>query len=127
MIGSGGSSGSQWHIFPAFSGGFFLCAPLRTNEQNEQTNEHTHTRLHSSVDSRVHLFVHASLHSSAHSSVSPMRETKTTLGVFFERLKKHHAVIVAAMQAKQNADEKHAVALRKSIEDLAQYYPEQKP
>jgi len=32
-----------------------------------------------------------------------------------------------AMQAKQNADEKHAVALRKSIEDLAQYYPEQKP
>jgi nickel superoxide dismutase len=55
------------------------------------------------------------------------QRVKSSQKDYVERLKKHHAVIVAAMQAKQNADEKHAVALRKSIEDLAQYYPEQKP
>ena len=43
-----------------------------------------------------------------------------------ERLKKHHAVIVAAMKAKQNADVKFALALKKSIEALASYYPEHK-
>lgn len=42
---------------------------------------------------------------------------------YVERLKKHHAVIVAAMKAKQNADEKVVLALQKCIEDLAPYYP----
>ena len=55
------------------------------------------------------------------------QRVKSSQKDYVERLKKHHAVIVAAMQAKQNADEKHAVALRKSIEDLAQYYPDHKP
>jgi nickel superoxide dismutase len=41
-----------------------------------------------------------------------------------ERLQKHHAVIVAAMQAKQNADMKYATALKESIEALSSYYPE---
>jgi nickel superoxide dismutase len=41
-----------------------------------------------------------------------------------ERLAKHHAVIVAAMKAKQNADAEHAQALKLSIEALAPYYPE---
>ncbi len=43
-----------------------------------------------------------------------------------DRLKKHHAVIVAAMKAKQNADVKFALALKESIEALAPYYPEHK-
>lgn len=43
---------------------------------------------------------------------------------YAERLAKHHAVIVAAMKAKQNADTKFAEALTASIEALAPYYPE---
>ena len=39
------------------------------------------------------------------------------------RLQKHHAVIIAAMQAKQNADPKFAAALRKAVEGIAPYYP----
>ena len=42
---------------------------------------------------------------------------------YIERLKKHHAVIIAAMKAKQNADLKYANALRESIEALANFYP----
>ena len=55
------------------------------------------------------------------------QRVKSSQKDYVERLKKHHAVIVAAMKAKQNADEKHAVSLRKSIEALAQYYPDHKP
>ncbi len=43
---------------------------------------------------------------------------------YVERLKKHHAVILAAMKAKQNAGEKYALALRKTIEALAPFYPD---
>lgn len=43
---------------------------------------------------------------------------------YAERLAKHHAVIVAAMQAKQNADGKYAKSLKESIEALRTYYPE---
>ena len=42
---------------------------------------------------------------------------------YTERLVKHHSVIVAAMQAKQNADGKFAMELTKAIEALAAYYP----
>jgi nickel superoxide dismutase len=42
---------------------------------------------------------------------------------YAERLKKHHAVIVAAMKAKQNADVKYGEVLKSSIEALAPYYP----
>lgn len=45
---------------------------------------------------------------------------------YTERLVKHHAVIVAAMKAKQNADGKYAEELKKAIEALAPYYPEHK-
>ena len=45
---------------------------------------------------------------------------------YAERLAKHHAVIVASMQAKQNADAKFAEALTKSIEGLAPYYVKDK-
>jgi len=42
---------------------------------------------------------------------------------YTQRLVKHHAVIVAAMKAKQNADGKFAEELTKSIKALAGYYP----
>ncbi|NQV42391.1 MAG: superoxide dismutase [Candidatus Marinimicrobia bacterium] len=42
------------------------------------------------------------------------------------RLKHHHAVILAAMKAKQNGDMESARALKKSISALEAYYPEHK-
>ena len=50
--------------------------------------------------------------------VKPSQEDYT------ERLVRHHAVIIAAMKAKQNADGKCAEALQQSIEALSVYYPE---
>ena len=50
------------------------------------------------------------------------QRVKTSQTDYVDRLKKHHAVIVAAMKAKQNADEKYALALQKTIEALAPYY-----
>jgi nickel superoxide dismutase len=43
---------------------------------------------------------------------------------YAECLMEHHAVIIAAMKAKQNADGQYADALIKSIEALKAYYPE---
>ena len=45
---------------------------------------------------------------------------------YVERLKKHHAVIVAAMKVKQNADMKYVDALEADIKELLAYYPEHK-
>ena len=45
---------------------------------------------------------------------------------YADRLKKHHGVIIAAMKAKQNADEKYAIILNESIQALSPYYPEHK-
>mgnify|MGYP001813978538 FL=1 len=45
---------------------------------------------------------------------------------YVERLKKHHAIIVAAMKVKQNADMKYVEALEASIKELLAYYPEHK-
>jgi nickel superoxide dismutase len=45
---------------------------------------------------------------------------------YAERLAKHHAVILAAMKTKQNADPKYATMLKESIEVLLPYYPEHK-
>jgi len=45
---------------------------------------------------------------------------------YAERLIKHHAVIIAAMKAKQNTNLKYSEALKKSIEALAPYYPKPK-
>lgn len=49
--------------------------------------------------------------------VKPSQEDYT------ERLVKHHAVIVAAMKAKQNAATEHATTLMDSIKALSPYYP----
>jgi len=54
------------------------------------------------------------------------QRVKTSQDDYAERLAKHHAVIVAAMKAKQNSDPKAASALTASIKDLAPYYPEHK-
>ncbi|WP_269523516.1 superoxide dismutase, Ni [Coraliomargarita parva] len=43
---------------------------------------------------------------------------------YAERLQKHHAVILAAMKAKQNADGSYAEALTEAIQALRAYYPE---
>ena len=40
-----------------------------------------------------------------------------------ERLQKHHAVILAAMKAKQNITAESVAALQKAIEAVAPYYP----
>jgi nickel superoxide dismutase len=45
---------------------------------------------------------------------------------YAERLARHHAVIVAAMQTKQNADMKHVITLKESVMALSAYYPEHK-
>ena len=45
---------------------------------------------------------------------------------YSERLVKHHAVIIAAMEAKQNVDMKYVKNLKESVEALLSYYPEHK-
>ena len=51
------------------------------------------------------------------------QRVKTSQSDYSERLVKHHAVILAAMKAKQNTDTKHATALAESIKALSAYYP----
>jgi len=50
------------------------------------------------------------------------QRVKPTQDDYTERLEKHHAVIIAAMKAKQNADGEFADALIESIETLNMYY-----
>ena len=49
---------------------------------------------------------------------------KPTQADYTERLVKHHAVVLAAMKAKQNANTEYAISLKESIEVLSVYYPE---
>lgn len=42
---------------------------------------------------------------------------------YLERLRKHHAVILAAMKAKQSSDAEAAMALTKALQALIPYYP----
>ena len=51
------------------------------------------------------------------------QRVKPSQADYKERLVKHHAVILAAMKAKQNADSKTATALAESIKTLSAYYP----
>ncbi len=53
------------------------------------------------------------------------QRVKPSQADYAERLFKHHAVILAAMKAKQNADTAHATALTESIQALSIYYPAQ--
>jgi len=54
------------------------------------------------------------------------QRVKPTQKDYSERLKSHHAVILAAMKAKQNADNSSVKALESSIKMLSKYYPEHK-
>ncbi len=54
------------------------------------------------------------------------QRVKPSQNDYNERLKLHHAVILAAMKAKQNSDQDSALALKASIEKLSKYYPEHK-
>ncbi|USD38937.1 superoxide dismutase, Ni [Ferrimonas sp. SCSIO 43195] len=54
------------------------------------------------------------------------QRVKSSQKDYQKRLMDHHAVIVAAMKAKQNADPKFAKSLTSAIEGLAGYYPEHK-
>ncbi|PCK07768.1 MAG: superoxide dismutase [Alteromonadaceae bacterium] len=51
------------------------------------------------------------------------QRVKTSQEDYAERLAKHHAVIVAAMKVKQNADAKYTMDLLKSVQALDAYYP----
>lgn len=52
------------------------------------------------------------------------QRVKSSQEDYTERLKKHHAVIVAAMKAKQSSDMASVTALKESIMDLVPYYPD---
>lgn len=52
------------------------------------------------------------------------QRVKASQADYVERLKAHHAVIVAAMKAKQSADSAQAEALADAIAALEVYYPE---
>lgn len=54
------------------------------------------------------------------------QRVKSTQKDYDERLQKHHAVIVAAMKVKQNADMKYVDQLEADIKALLPYYPEHK-
>ena len=51
------------------------------------------------------------------------QRVKPSQSDYTERLKKHHAVIVASMKAKQNSDLQHVDDLKLAIVELEQYYP----
>jgi nickel superoxide dismutase len=54
------------------------------------------------------------------------QRVKSSQADYTDRLTKHHAVIVAAMKVKQNADQKFVQTLKANIEALSPYYPEHK-
>lgn len=51
------------------------------------------------------------------------QRVKTSQSDYIKRLTTHHAVILAAMRAKQNADAKYADELTAAIKGIAGYYP----
>jgi nickel superoxide dismutase len=54
------------------------------------------------------------------------QRVKTDMEDYTQRLEKHHAVMLAAMKAKQTVDPKTVKQLKKAIEALEDYYPEHK-
>ncbi len=52
------------------------------------------------------------------------QRVKASQDDYAERLQKHHAVIVAAMKAKQNSDMQTAMDLKDAINGIAPYYPD---
>ena len=54
------------------------------------------------------------------------QRVKTSMEDYNERLLKHHAVMIAAMKAKQSADMQSVNMLRESVQALSPYYPASK-
>ena len=52
------------------------------------------------------------------------QRVKVSQDDYIQRLKDHHAVIVAAMKAKQSANPAAGMALKDAIAELTAYYPE---
>ena len=52
------------------------------------------------------------------------QRVKTAQKDYTERLKKHHAVILAAVKCKQHVDPKNVDALKKAVKALEPYYPD---
>jgi nickel superoxide dismutase len=55
--------------------------------------------------------------------VKPVAPAAEGYQEYLQKLVDHHRVMVAAMQAKQNADPKYVQALREAIDGIARYYP----
>jgi nickel superoxide dismutase len=55
--------------------------------------------------------------------IKPLAEGEEGRAQYLTRLARHHAVIVAAMKTKQNADLEHVQELRQAIDAIAGYYP----
>ena len=55
--------------------------------------------------------------------VKPVTVGASDYESYVKKLVEHHAVIVAAMKAKQNADESYADVLHEAIDAIAVYYP----
>jgi nickel superoxide dismutase len=55
--------------------------------------------------------------------VKPVDKGSDGYGDYLTSLAAHHAVIVAAMKTKQNADAKYVADLRFAIDAIAEYYP----
>ncbi len=56
--------------------------------------------------------------------VKPQAPSVVSYDDYLKTLADHHAVVVAAMKAKQNTDPQHAQSLRKAIDRLATHYQE---
>ena len=59
--------------------------------------------------------------------VKPARQGTQAFNDYVMRLVQHHAVLVAAMKAKQSADPGRAEQLREAIETISVYYPPTQP
>ena len=55
--------------------------------------------------------------------VKPVTAGASDCDSYVKKLVEHHAVIVAAMKAKQNADQSYADVLHEAIDAIAVYYP----
>jgi nickel superoxide dismutase len=51
------------------------------------------------------------------------QRVKPSQSDYLERLQKHHAIILAAMKAKQNSDAESVETLKQAIQGIASYYP----
>jgi nickel superoxide dismutase len=56
--------------------------------------------------------------------IKPVADGAEGYDAYLDKLAKHHAVMVAAMQTKQHADMEHVKALKAAIDGIAPFYTE---